>query len=127
MSRGVFMRRATMLCGLIAVGALAVGLRAFQPPAQQGPKVVEVEIVLDLLDFDDLRSLLRWRLKGPQAHSQRAHRNQAAQHSCSSHEHSSAHPEFQIPSSKFLILYFFISSASRWILPGRPPNSGATF
>src|SRR5436309_3290370 len=49
MSRGVFMRRATMLCGLIAVGALAVGLRAFQPPAQQGPKVVEVEKVKDNL------------------------------------------------------------------------------
>jgi len=43
------MRRATMLCGLIAVGALAVGLRAFQPPAQQGPKVVEVEKVKDNL------------------------------------------------------------------------------
>src|SRR5205809_2706218 len=43
------MRRATMLCGLIAVGALAVGLRAFQPPAQQGPKVVDVEKVKDNL------------------------------------------------------------------------------
>src|SRR5213594_1024778 len=49
MSRGVFMRRATMLCGLIAVGELAVGLRAFQPPAQQGPKIVEVEKVKDNL------------------------------------------------------------------------------
>jgi len=43
------MRRATMLCGLIAVGALSVGLTAFQPPAQQGPKVIEVEKVKDNL------------------------------------------------------------------------------
>jgi len=43
------MRRATVLCGLIAVGALSVGLTAFQPPAQQGPKVVEVEKVKDNL------------------------------------------------------------------------------
>ena len=43
------MRRATVLCALIAVGALSVGLVAFQPPAQQGPKVVEVEKVKDNL------------------------------------------------------------------------------
>src|SRR5258706_460805 len=43
------MRRATVLCGLIAVGALSVGLTAFQPPAQQGPKVIEVEKVKDNL------------------------------------------------------------------------------
>jgi len=38
-----------VLCGLIAVGALSVGLTAFQPPAQQGPKVIEVEKVKDNL------------------------------------------------------------------------------
>jgi len=43
------MRRATVLCALIAIGALSVGLVAFQPPAQQGPKVVEVEKVKDNL------------------------------------------------------------------------------
>jgi cyclase len=43
------MRRATVLCGLIAAGALSVGLAAFQPPAQQGPKVIEVEKVKDNL------------------------------------------------------------------------------
>jgi glyoxylase-like metal-dependent hydrolase (beta-lactamase superfamily II) len=34
---------------LIAVGALSLGLKAFQPPAQQGPKVIEVEKVKDNL------------------------------------------------------------------------------
>ena len=43
------MRRATVLCGMIAVGALSLGVAAFQPPAQQGPKVVEVEKVKDNL------------------------------------------------------------------------------
>src|SRR6185295_11134531 len=43
------MKRATVLCALIAVGALSVGLVAFQPPAQQGPKVVEVEKIKDNL------------------------------------------------------------------------------
>jgi len=43
------MRRATVLCALIAIGALSVGLAAFQPPAQQGPKVIEVEKVKDNL------------------------------------------------------------------------------
>jgi cyclase len=43
------MRRATVLCGMIAVGALSLGLSAVQPPAPQGPKVVEVEKVKDNL------------------------------------------------------------------------------
>jgi glyoxylase-like metal-dependent hydrolase (beta-lactamase superfamily II) len=43
------MRRATLLCGLIGAGALSVGLAAFQAPAQQGPKVIEVEKVKDNL------------------------------------------------------------------------------
>jgi cyclase len=43
------MKRAIVLCALIAVGALSVGITAFQPPAQQGPKVVEVEKVKDNL------------------------------------------------------------------------------
>src|SRR6266576_3739249 len=43
------MRRATMLCGLIAVGALSVGLTAIQPAQPQGPKIVEVEKVKDNL------------------------------------------------------------------------------
>jgi len=43
------MKRAIVLCALIAVGALSVGLTAFQPPAQQGPKVIEVEKVKDNL------------------------------------------------------------------------------
>jgi cyclase len=43
------MKRATVLCGLIAVGALSLHVAAFQPPAQQGPKVVEVEKVKENL------------------------------------------------------------------------------
>ena len=43
------MKRAIVLCALIAVGALSVGITAFQPPAQQGPKVIEVEKVKDNL------------------------------------------------------------------------------
>src|SRR4029077_7473701 len=43
------MRRATVMFALIAVGALSLGLKAFQPPAQQGPKVIEVEKVKDNL------------------------------------------------------------------------------
>jgi cyclase len=43
------MRRATVLWGLIVVGALSVGLTAFQPSASQGPKVIEVEKVKDNL------------------------------------------------------------------------------
>jgi glyoxylase-like metal-dependent hydrolase (beta-lactamase superfamily II) len=38
-----------VLCALIGVGALSVGLAALQPPAQTGPKVVEVEKVKDNL------------------------------------------------------------------------------
>ena len=43
------MRRATVMVALIAVGALSLGLKAFQPPAPQGPKVIEVEKVKDNL------------------------------------------------------------------------------
>ena len=43
------MRRATLLCVLIGAAALSVGLTAFQPPAQQGPKVIEVEKVKENL------------------------------------------------------------------------------
>jgi cyclase len=43
------MRRTTVLCALIAVGTLSVALAALQPPAQTGPKVVEVEKVKDNL------------------------------------------------------------------------------
>ncbi len=43
------MRRATVLFGLIAIGTLSLRLTAFQPPAQQGPKIVEVEKVKDNL------------------------------------------------------------------------------
>ena len=43
------MKRATVVCGLIAVGALSLSVTAFQPPAQQGPKVIEVEKVKDNL------------------------------------------------------------------------------
>src|SRR5258705_9316136 len=43
------MRRARVLCWLIVVGALSLGAAAFQPPAQQGPKVIEVEKVKDNL------------------------------------------------------------------------------
>jgi cyclase len=43
------MKRATLLCGLIAAGALSLSVAAFQPPAQQGPKVIEVEKVKDNL------------------------------------------------------------------------------
>ena len=43
------MRRATLLCGLIGAGAVTVGLTALQPPAPQGPKIIEVEKVKDNL------------------------------------------------------------------------------
>jgi cyclase len=43
------MRRATLMVALIAIGVLSLGLKAFQPPAQQGPKVIEVEKVKDNL------------------------------------------------------------------------------
>jgi cyclase len=43
------MKRATVACGLMTVGALSLGVKAFQPPAQQGPKVIEVEKVKDNL------------------------------------------------------------------------------
>jgi cyclase len=43
------MRRAIVMVALMAVGALSLGLKAFQPPAQQGPKVIEVEKVKDNL------------------------------------------------------------------------------
>ena len=43
------MRRATALFGLMAICALSLRLTAFQPPAQQGPKIVEVEKVKDNL------------------------------------------------------------------------------
>ena len=43
------MKRATVVCGLIAVGALSLSVTAFQPPAQQGPKVIEVEKIKDNL------------------------------------------------------------------------------
>ena len=42
------MRRAIVLCVLIAFGGLSLGVRA-QPPAQPGPKIVEVEKVKDNL------------------------------------------------------------------------------
>jgi len=38
-----------VVCGLIAVGALSLSVTAFQPPAQQGPKVIEVEKIKDNL------------------------------------------------------------------------------
>jgi glyoxylase-like metal-dependent hydrolase (beta-lactamase superfamily II) len=37
------------MVALIAIGVLSLGLKAFQPPAQQGPKVIEVEKVKDNL------------------------------------------------------------------------------
>jgi len=43
------MRRIIMLGVLAGVGALSLSVTAFQPPAQQGPKVVEVEKVKDNL------------------------------------------------------------------------------
>jgi len=43
------MRRATVMVALMAIGVLSLGLKAFQPPAQQGPKVIEVEKVKDNL------------------------------------------------------------------------------
>src|SRR5947207_4783540 len=43
------MRRIIMLAVLAGVGALTLSVTAFQPPAQQGPKIVEVEKVKDNL------------------------------------------------------------------------------
>src|SRR3989442_3608736 len=43
------MRRSIALGVLIAVGALSLAVAAYQPPQQQGPKVVEVEKIKDNL------------------------------------------------------------------------------
>jgi cyclase len=43
------MTRTHMLAALVVIGASALGARAYQPPAQQGPMVVEVEKVKDNL------------------------------------------------------------------------------
>ena len=43
------MKRAIVLGTLIAVGALSLTVAGYQPPAQQGPKVVEVEKIKDNL------------------------------------------------------------------------------
>ena len=43
------MKRSVVLGMLIAVGAVSVAARGYQPPAQPGPKVVEVEKVKDNL------------------------------------------------------------------------------
>src|SRR5215467_14923751 len=43
------MRRTTVLASLLVIGVASAGVRALQPPAQQGPKVVEVEKIKDNL------------------------------------------------------------------------------
>src|SRR5947209_9391783 len=43
------MRRTIVLGTLALIGALSLSVTAFQPPAQQGPKIVEVEKVKDNL------------------------------------------------------------------------------
>src|SRR5499427_8087650 len=48
------MRRAQILGLIVLIGAASVALRAYQPPPQQGPKVVEVDKIKDNL----------WVLKG---------------------------------------------------------------
>ena len=43
------MKRGIVFAALILVGALSLGVKAYQPPAADAPKVVEVEKVKDNL------------------------------------------------------------------------------